>query len=124
MAAAPRIAGVTKITLDGTAFRVKGSVEVVFSNAKREAVTGLDGFHGFKEDPQACSIKFDLSVGLELSLTRLQAVTNATIVCEGPTGAAFVLANAVYAGDGGYDPGEGKLTATFFGSNIREIAAG
>ena len=123
MANTPRVAGVTKVTLDGEAFRVKGSVEIVYSDVKREAVVGLDGFHGYKEEPKACSIKLDLTVGPELSLSRLKTVTNSTVVCEGPTGATFVLANAVFDGDGAYDPGEGKLSAMLFGSSIRELAA-
>ena len=121
---ANRIAGITRVTCDGVAYRVKGSVEIMGHTIKREGVIGADGeVHGVKETGVIPGMTLDITFDRGTSLRALQLINGSTITCEGPTGAQFILGDAWYSGEGKYSPGEGEAKLEFQGSYFREVPA-
>ena len=48
---ASRIAGILFFKVDGQQFQARGSFKIQPNSTKKTAVVGVDGVHGFKEDP-------------------------------------------------------------------------
>ena len=48
-----RVAGTLFFKVDGTQYKAKGNFEYDLGAPKREAITGPDGVHGYKEMPKA-----------------------------------------------------------------------
>lgn len=46
-----RVGGVIFVKVDGGQLRAKGEFEYNLGVPKREAIVGMDGTHGYKEDP-------------------------------------------------------------------------
>ena len=54
------LAGTASITVAGTTYLLEGSFKYSPSTVKREALVGMDGFHGWKETPVPGSISASL----------------------------------------------------------------
>lgn len=94
MAICERLAGITGMTIDGTAYMVVSDVTWSPSKWKRETLTGLDSVHGFSEVPMQGHIEATLRdsgaitvgdfndmrcVEVQLSLANGKAVTGSNM---------------------------------------------
>lgn len=115
------VGGIITVHVDGIRVRVKGEVEVVHGTPMVEAVVGADEIHGFKETPQAPSIKFKTTDTADLDVKALLSKRNVTVFAEKPNGKGLVLSEASAAGDGRYTSGEGEIELEYIGIRLEEV---
>jgi hypothetical protein len=115
------IAGTIAFKVDGTQLLAKGNFSWNLGHAKREAVMGSDGFHGYKETPQVPYIEGEITIDADTDVTGILDTVDATVTLDLATGNSIVLSGGYYAGDGKGETEEGKLTIRFEGSSAEEV---
>ncbi|MBE9542499.1 MAG: phage tail tube protein [Proteobacteria bacterium] len=116
-----RVGGIIFIKVDGGQLRAKGEFEYNIGVAKREAVVGSDGVHGYKEDPQVPFIMGAITDEESLDLKALLSTKDATITLELANNKVIVLKDAWYAEEGTVKTGEGEIPVRFEGLDGDEI---
>lgn len=93
-----RLAGVTKFTVNGSAFAV---TEFSWNpgSRTREAMLSLSGWDGYKESPRGAWIAGKFRDAQSVNVTAFTALTNATVVVSLANGKSIVGHNLVYMGD-------------------------
>jgi len=79
------IAGTAQFTVDGTTYQLVGNMKYSPSSVKREAMMGLDGFHGWKETPIPGRMSMTVRDAGDLTVANFNVMRNVTVV--------FTLAN-------------------------------
>ena len=120
---ATRIAGIAFLKLDGIQFSLRGALTVSPLDTEKEAITGQDGFHGYKEMPKVAFIEGEISDRGGLSLKALQAVTDSTITAELANGKVYVLRDAFCAAAIELDTVDAKTKVRFEGASCEELLA-
>lgn len=118
-----RVGGILFLRLDGELFQAKGEATYDIGVAKREAVVGQDGVHGFKETPKVPFIEITLTDNDELDLEALFNFRDGTALLQLANGKTIVLREAFYAGEGTVTTGEGEISARFEGIRGEEVPA-
>jgi hypothetical protein len=121
MASPNRIGGVLSIRVDGKQYEARGNFQVTPSTVKRTGVAGQDFVHGYIEEPIVPSIKGDFSIGNQLSMVELEAITNATVQVNLANGNTYVLSEAWTTSAFMIDAHDGKVEVTFEGKTCDEI---
>jgi len=94
-----RRAGIIFLKVDGEQLDAKGSFTYGFGTAKREAIIGADGVHGFKETPTVAFIEGEITDRSDLDVKRVMELDNVTATLELANGKVFVVRNGWYAAD-------------------------
>lgn len=110
-----RIAGTAYVKVDGNQYTLSGSLTVSPDSLEREGLAGLSGVAGYKEMPRVPFIEGEFFTTAGLSLTAIQAITNATVTAELANGKTYVLRNAWTAGAREVNAAEGTVTIRFEG---------
>jgi hypothetical protein len=121
MATTNRIGGVLSLRADGTQYEARGNFQVTPSTVKRTGVAGQDFVHGYIEEPIVPQIKGDISIGNQLSIEALEAITGATVQVSLANGRTYVLTNAWTTAAFVIDAHDGKVEVTFEGITCQEI---
>jgi hypothetical protein len=121
MVAPNRIGGVLSLTIDGKLFEARGNFQVTPGTVKRTGVAGQDGVHGYIEENIVPQIKGDISIGNELSLTALEAVTNSTAQVSLANGVTYVLSQCWTTSAFVIDAHDGKVEITLEGISCVEM---
>jgi len=121
MADAQRLGGVIALRVDGTTYEARGSFQVMASRVKRAGVAGQDTVHGYIEEPVVPQIKGDISIGNQLSIDILDAITDSTVQVKLANGRTYVLTNAWTVAGSTIDAHDGKTDVTFEGLACVEI---
>lgn len=121
MANPNRIGGILALKVDGQTYQARGNFIVTPSVVKREGVAGQDAVHGYIESPIVPSIKGDISIGNQLSLTQLEAITDSTVQCQLANGRTYVLTHAWTEAAFAIDAHDGKFECNFEGLTCTEI---
>jgi hypothetical protein len=111
--AGKRVGGTIFLKSDGLQLQAKGNFTYDIGKPKKEAVTGFDGVHGFKETPKPAFIEGEITDSLDLDLGKLFDTVGATINLELAVGKSIVLRDAWYAGDGTGETEEGNIKVRF-----------
>ncbi|BCP53783.1 phage tail protein [Kaistia sp. 32K] len=119
--AARRVAGIATITVDGVQYPLRGNFTVTPSKISREGIAGQDGVHGYKEMPSIPQISGDITMVPQLSLTKLRAITDATVVAELASGHVYVLRDAWTTGAQEINTADGQVSVVWQGLSCREI---
>ncbi|MEQ8585155.1 MAG: phage tail tube protein [Thalassobaculaceae bacterium] len=122
MANPNRVAGTLFFKVDGTQYKAKGNFEYDLGAPKREAITGPDGVHGYKEMPKAPYVTGAITNDGAVDLDTLFNLDGATVTLEQANGKTVVLENAWYAGDGKVTTEEGEVEIRFEGLSAKEIS--
>lgn len=120
---AVRVGGIIRLTINGTQYRAKGNFTYDLGIPKKEAVTGADGVHGYKEMPKPPYIEGEITDGKDISLKALFSLADATVNLELANGKLFALYEAWYAGDGTGSSEEGAVPVRFEGIRAEEVGA-
>jgi len=110
-----RLAGVTSVTVNGSAFAVTefswdpGSVE-------RETMTSLSGVDGYRETPVAAYVSFKFRDAQSVNVTGFVGLTNATVVIKLANGKQVVGHNLWYVGRPGVAGADATFDARFEGA--------
>lgn len=121
MATTNRIGGVLSIRVDGKQYEARGNFSVTPSTVKRTGIAGQDFVHGYIEEPIVPSIKGDLSIGNQLSMQELEAITDATVQVRLANGVTYVLTSAWTTSAFAIDAHDGKVEVTFEGITCEEV---
>lgn len=117
-----RVGGILFLKVDGEFFQAKGEFTYNINPVKRESVVGVDGVHGFKEEPKVIFVEGAITDSDELDLEGFQKIRDATLTLELANGKVIQLREAFYAADGDVTSSEGEIQVRFeaiTGSEIR-----
>ncbi|MDR3408471.1 MAG: phage tail tube protein [Methylovirgula sp.] len=111
------LAGTITVTIDGVPYAISGTCNYLVSSTERETLKGQDGVHGFKEMPKEGWISFHGRDSGAVSMKKLNAVDNSTVVAA--------LANGkVIIGNGMWRDGDPAEVNTEDGSFDIKFASG
>ena len=116
-----RVGGIIFVKANSVQYKAKGSFTYNLGRAKREAIVGADGVHGYKEMPQVPFIEGAITDQSDISLDDLLLLKDATITLELANGKVVVLSDGFFAGEGNVTTEEGEIAARFEGLNCEEI---
>ena len=119
--ASQRIGGLLAIIVDGKTYEARGNFNVTGVSVKRTGVAGQDGVHGYIEEPIVPSIKGDWSIGNQLSLVALEAITNATAQVNLANGMSYILVDAWTVSAFVIDAHDGKVMVELEGMSLQEM---
>ncbi len=122
MANPNRIAGTLFFKVDGAQYKAKGNFEYDLGAPKREAITGPDSVHGYKEMPKVPYITGAITNDATVDLATLFELDGVTVTLEQANGKTVVLENAWYAGDGKGTTEEAEVDIRFEGLSAKEIS--
>ena len=88
-----RLAGIATISGDGESFMLSGDLAYSVANFSRETMVGQDRVHGYSEKPHAGFISGTLRDAGSLSVAKINAMTNTTVVAELANGKTIVGRN-------------------------------
>jgi hypothetical protein len=108
------------MTINGDSFDVKGSVVVMPTNMSREAIEGLDGYHGTKRIPKAPGATGTLTDAGTLSLQDLQNVVDGEVFFELANGKSYMLVRATYLDQAELNVDEGEISFSFAADRCNE----
>jgi len=114
------IAGVAQVTVDGTTYQLEGDLKYSPSTVKREALLGMDGFHGWKETPVTGSITMSLRDAGSLSVGSFNSIRNSTIVLQLANGKIVVGRNMGHVDTLEVDSADAKFEVKFEGPQVSE----
>lgn len=111
-----------EFSVDGGVFEVASEgIEYGGFNPKREMMKGPDGVHGYSEEPQVPYVSLEIRDNKSLSLSKLQNITNGTILVKLANGKAAILRGACYCADGKVETKGATIEARFEGLSGEEI---
>lgn len=115
-----RRAGIIYIKVDGELYDAAGDFTYNLGKPSREALSGADGIHGYKETPQPAFIEGEIRDSNSLDLATLLTLDGVTVTLELNNGKVIVLRDAWFAGEGGGSTGEATIAARFESRNEAE----
>lgn len=118
-----RVAGTAFIKVDGEQLALRGTATINPLSSTRSGVVGMDGVHGYKEEPAIPSIELEVGDRRDLDLTKVGAWTGKTVTFEAATGRTYVLADAFQSGDLSLNGADGSVTLKFEGASMRSFAS-
>lgn len=113
-------AGLISMTIDGARYDVKGSVTIRPTKFSREAIEGLDGYHGTKVVPKACGASGTITDAAGLKVNDLQKIIGGEVYFELANGKQYTLHDATFLDQAELDVGEGEIGFEFAASNCTE----
>jgi hypothetical protein len=118
---ANRIGGIITFKIDGVQYAAKGNFTYNLGIPKKESVMGSDGFHGYKETPQAAFIEGEITDNVSVDIKKLAEIKDATILLNLANSKSIVLRNAFYAHEGTGNTDEGNFPVRFEGERAEEM---
>lgn len=116
-----RRGGTISLQINGVRYDAKGNFTYNLGVAKREAIVGADGVHGYKEMPQVPFIEGEITDRQDLDVRTLAQTTNATVTLSLANGKTAVLREGWYAGEGTVNTEEGNIATRFEGMSCEEV---
>lgn len=109
------IGGRVLLKIDGEQVSLRGNITTnIGQKVTRETVNGLDRVHGHLERNAVPFIQCDLTETTAFPLSRLNAVSDGTVIAELVDGRTLVLSNAAQVGDLERNPEEGSIGSVRF----------
>jgi len=123
MATTNRIGGTLSMTVDGKQYEARGAFTVTGVTLKRTGVAGQDFVHGYLEEPIVPQIKGEWSIGHQLSIVALEAITDSTAQLALANGMNYVLTDCWTTAAFVVDAHDGKVEVTLEGLTLQELSA-
>lgn len=114
------IAGTAQLTVDGVTYQLVGEAKYMPSTVKREALLGMDGFHGWKETPIAGSISMSVRDAGNLTVFDFNTMRNATVVLQLANGKVVCGRNMGSTESQEVDTEDAKFELKFEGPQVSE----
>ncbi|TCK36727.1 tail tube protein [Paraburkholderia sp. BL8N3] len=114
------IAGTAQLTVDGVTYQLVGEAKYMPSTVKREALLGMDGFHGWKETPIAGSISMSVRDAGDLTVFDFNTMRNATVVLQLANGKVVCGRNMGSTESQEVDTEDAKFELKFEGPQVSE----
>ena len=116
-----RRAGRLFFTVNGVRHDAKGNFTYHLGSPKREAITGTDTVHGYRETVSVPFIEGAITDRKGLNLKQLFALDGITITLELANGKTIILREAWFAGDGTASTEEAEVPIRFEGIDAEEM---
>lgn len=118
-----RLAGISAITIDGTAYDIVGDLTWSPSTVKRETLAGQTRVEGFSEMPVAGFIAATIRDGGGFTVATFNGLTNSTIVVQQANGKS-ILGNGMWCIDAQeVKTQEGSFGVRFESDDVSEVVA-
>jgi hypothetical protein len=114
------LAGIARVSIDGVTRQLEGGAKYQAATVKREAMTGPDGFHGWKETPVPASISMSLRDAGDMSVADFNALRNSTVVLELANGKIVTGRNMGTTDAQEVDTEDAKFEVKFEGPQVSE----
>jgi hypothetical protein len=114
------LAGIAKVSIDGVTRQLEGGAKYSSSTVKREALTGPDGFHGWKETPVPGSITMSLRDAGDMTVGDFNTLRNSTVVLELANGKIVTGRNMGTTDAQEVDTEDAKFEVKFEGPQVSE----
>ena len=114
------IAGTAQVTVDGVTHQLEGAAKYSPCKVKREALNGMDGFHGWKESPITGSISLSIRDAGNPTVADFNAMRNATVVLALANGKVVVGRNMGTTDSQEVDAEDAKFEVKFEGPEVSE----
>lgn len=115
-----RIAGTCYLSVDGVRVALQGEFSYRPASPTREAMMGMDGFHGYKEKPGQGQIKAKLRDSSGISVAALGQQTNVTVTAELANGKTVIGRNMFVTEPPMSDAEEAVIDITWEGPDVSE----
>lgn len=109
------VAGTAYFAINGTQYALRGNVTASLGDVQRESVVGMDGYHGYKEEPRAPFIQVDLGDTTEVDINEVNKLKDVTVTIELINGKTGILRNAVQVNQLELNVGDGMYSVRFEG---------
>ena len=110
------------VRIDSQQYEARGNFRVVGMKFRRTGVAGQDFVHGYIEEPIVPSIRGDWSIGHQLSIEALEAITNGTAQVALANSMTYVLMNCWVTSAFEIDAHDGRVEVTLEGLQMEELA--
>jgi hypothetical protein len=117
-----RVGGIIEVKINGDIMSAKGNWTYNLGKPKREAVSGSDVIHGYKEIPQVAFIEGEITDKGDLDLSAVVQTVDATIYMRLANGKLIALRSAWFAGEGTGNTEEGNVAVRFEGLSAEEVS--
>jgi hypothetical protein len=108
-----RVAGGSKLFINGVRYLVKGSLEYNLGRPKRDPVLGDDKPHGYKDVQQMAMIRCTITVTPDVDVDRIVTGEGLNVAAELPDGRVVMIESAWQSGEGTVNTAEGELPVEF-----------
>lgn len=115
------IAGTAQVVVDGITYQLEGSAKYNPSTVKREALTGPDGFHGWKEMPIPGSISMSIRDAGSLTVANFNAMRNSTVTLTLANGKTVIGRNMGTTEVNDVDTADAKFDVKWEGPQVVEM---
>lgn len=115
-----RKGGIITLQLDGEVQQAKGDFTYNLGHPKRDEIIGADSVHGYKETPQVAMIEGEITDRMNLDVASLVTGRNLTVSLKLAVGKIIILRDAVFAGEGMVNTGEGNIGVRWIGDGPAE----
>ncbi len=117
-----RRAGVVELLVDGEVMEVASEgIEYGGFHMKREMLVGGSGVQGYSEEFQVPYVSCEIRDSSKVDLSKLQNVTNGTILVKLANGKGCILRNAAYCAEGKVSTKGATIEARWEGMSGEEI---
>jgi hypothetical protein len=121
MADSNLLAGVATVTIDGTPYWIVGEGTYATSSFKRTTLMGMDGYHGYSEEPAPGKMSWKGRNASSLSVAALNAMASATVVFSLANGKVIIGRSMTRVGDPiEVSTDDATFTADFEGPDVSE----
>ena len=121
MANKNKVAGQSKIKVDGDLLDTDGTSTLELGGTKRDPVAGDYQAGSFRESTEPSKAECTILVKAGTRLVDLQRIDNATFTLDTDTGQTFIIRNAYVAEVISFNASEGKAKLTFMGPPAEEM---
>jgi hypothetical protein len=115
------IAGTAQLAVDGITYQLEGGAKYSPTKVKRDALTGQDGFHGWKEMPVTGKISMSIRDAGSLTVANFNAMRNVTITLTLANGKTVIGRNMGTTDAQEVDTVDAKFDVTFEGPEVVEM---
>jgi hypothetical protein len=113
--------GLAYIKVDGRQYDLQGDLKYKTGQFKREAITGMDRIHGYKESKEVPYVEMSLTDSGGLNIDHFEAMRNVTVTLEIGNGKQAIFRNAWCAQSPENEPGDAKVSVRFEALEGKEV---
>ncbi|ANN70915.1 phage tail tube protein [Bordetella bronchialis] len=117
------LAGTAQITVDGNSYMLQGAAKYGVSKVRRESLTGMDAYHGYKETIIPGFIEGTFRDDGGLVVANFNTMGNVTVVLQLANGKTIVGRNMACVDAQEVDSTEATFDLKFEGPSVTEQTA-
>lgn len=121
MANPNRVAGQSKVKIDGGLLETDGTTTLDLGGPKREPVSGDYQAGSFRESTEPSKVETTILLKAGTSLTAIRSIDNATVTVETDVGQTYIVRGAYVSDVISFNSSEGKAKVVLMGEPAEEM---